>query len=59
MKTQCTGTLAREASSLESDAGKADFAFSAPHHPNFLMYLKIPPLYTLLVVHKQNSSKGK
>lgn len=30
--------------------GKQSFAFPAPEHPNFLMYLIIPPRYTLLVV---------
>lgn len=31
------------------------FAFPELQHPNFLMFLSILPLYTLLVVHKQNS----
>jgi hypothetical protein len=43
-----------ESKQPRSAANKADFDFPEPRHPNFLMYLKIPPLYTLLVVHKHN-----
>jgi len=31
------------------------FAFPELQHPNFLMFLSVLPLYTLLVVHKHNS----
>jgi hypothetical protein len=32
----------------------AAFEFSAPAYPNFLLFLQVRPLYTLLTVQKQN-----
>jgi hypothetical protein len=49
--------LAMQGASLARDALRAPdslFEFPEPGHPNFLMFLSVPPLYTLLVVHKQN-----